>query len=520
MGHEDEGVYAGHGVWDAVSPKDPKMIVVDDKVDKMALAAIYEVMNIRALGEEVTKSYVGQIDTGGSQLLLTNEEWIEREKEENKREENKLLLTQDKWNRRAYKGHSDTGPQKSRGKEYTRFAWDKSKVHCYNYNAYDHYAVECKKPRRGRKMKEEANMAQFPDDEPVLLMVENKETERGNLLINKEHVKLNLNENNQVESNLWYLDNGASSHMIGEQAKFASLDLRVIGQVKFGDGSIVQIEGKGTINLRCKNGKVRTLKETRKSFPSQSKFSATTPIEMVHGDLCGSITPFTSGENNPKRKIRTFRSDNRGEFTSKEISRTLIEMTRSLIKEMNMPNYLWGEAVRHATYLLNRLPTRVVDGITPYEACIYKTPGGEINESIEDPENSLDAHGETDSDYVTSPHTSSSSQSGETTPNTGSGSETEEQPVKYRSLGDIYDSTEPIDLEDDELYLMGIYEPKNYSQAITNDEWKKAMQVEIYVVERNDTWILTELSKGRKMIDLKWIYKVKCDAGVLGPNCL
>ncbi|KAL8089474.1 hypothetical protein AgCh_039081 [Apium graveolens] len=39
------------------------------------------------------------------------------------------------------------------------------------------------------------------------------------------------------------------------------------------------------------------------------------------------------------------------------------------------------------------------------------------------------------------------------------------------------------------------------------------MQVEIDAVERNDTWVLTELPKGRKTIDLKWIYKVKRDAG-------
>lgn len=92
----------------------------------------------------------------------------------------------------------------------------------------------------------------------------------------------------------------------------------------------------------------------------------------------------------------TFRTDNGGEFTSKEFNRyceedgitrhfsapytpqkngiverrnrTLIEMSRSLLKEMKMPNYIWGVAVQHATYLLNRLPVCVVTGITPFEA--------------------------------------------------------------------------------------------------------------------------------------------------------
>lgn len=33
-----------------------------------------------------------------------------------------------------------------------------------------------------------------------------------------------------------------------------------------------------------------------------------------------------------------------------------------------MPPLLWGEAVRHAVYVLNRLPTRALSNQTPYEA--------------------------------------------------------------------------------------------------------------------------------------------------------
>lgn len=39
---------------------------------------------------------------------------------------------------------------------------------------------------------------------------------------------------------------------------------------------------------------------------------------------------------------------------------TLLEMTRSILKHMSMPNYLWGEAVRHSTYLINRVGTRAL----------------------------------------------------------------------------------------------------------------------------------------------------------------
>ncbi|XP_074352341.1 uncharacterized protein LOC141691504 [Apium graveolens] len=49
-------------------------------------------------------------------------------------------------------------------------------------------------------------------------------------------------------------------------------------------------------------------------------------------------------------------------------------MARSLLKELDTPSYIWGEAVRHSVYLLNRLPTRALTDVTPYEAWSKKKP--------------------------------------------------------------------------------------------------------------------------------------------------
>lgn len=48
-------------------------------------------------------------------------------------------------------------------------------------------------------------------------------------------------------------------------------------------------------------------------------------------------------------------------------NRIIVAMARGITKEMNMPFELWGEAVRHSVYLLNRLPVRALLGKTPYE---------------------------------------------------------------------------------------------------------------------------------------------------------
>ena len=49
-------------------------------------------------------------------------------------------------------------------------------------------------------------------------------------------------------------------------------------------------------------------------------------------------------------------------------------MTRSILKHTNLPNYLWGKAIRHATYLINRAATRTLVLKTPYKAFKSRRP--------------------------------------------------------------------------------------------------------------------------------------------------
>lgn len=58
---------------------------------------------------------------------------------------------------------------------------------------------------------------------------------------------------------VWYLDTGASSHMTGVCDAFVNLDETVHGSVRFGDGSLVTICGKGSIMFWCANGNQRVL---------------------------------------------------------------------------------------------------------------------------------------------------------------------------------------------------------------------------------------------------------------------
>jgi transposase InsO family protein len=61
-----------------------------------------------------------------------------------------------------------------------------------------------------------------------------------------------LGENGGGDGARWILDSGATNHMMGVRTVFSEIDLRVHGTVRFGDGSVTNIEGRGTILIKCK----------------------------------------------------------------------------------------------------------------------------------------------------------------------------------------------------------------------------------------------------------------------------
>ena len=107
-------------------------------------------------------------------------------------------------------------------------------------------------------------------------------------------------------------------------------------------------------------------------------------------------------EKEVKKSIGTLCTDRGGEFTSRQFlefcnksgikrhltapyspqqngvverrNRTLMEMTRSMLKATKVPNYMWGEAIRHATYIINRVSTRALMNQTPYESLRGRKP--------------------------------------------------------------------------------------------------------------------------------------------------
>ncbi len=100
--------------------------------------------------------------------------------------------------------------------------------------------------------------------------------------------------------------------------------------------------------------------------------------------------------------LRVLRTDNGGKFTAKEFAaycadeggqrhfstpytpqqngvverqnQSVLGTARALLKQRGMPTHFWGEAVTTVVFLLNRAPTKSLEGKTPYEAYHRRKP--------------------------------------------------------------------------------------------------------------------------------------------------
>ncbi|XP_074322910.1 uncharacterized protein LOC141659881 [Apium graveolens] len=198
------------------------------------------------------------------------------------------------------------------------------------------------------------------------------------MLLNEERVVPKLKQEGEirkVELNLWYLDNGASNHMTGDKMKFNELNEQVTGQVKFGDGSMVKIEGKGSIMFKCKNGEERTLREVYyipslcNNIISIGQLSEEGNKTVFNGDLLW--VHDKEGKLLMKVKSSVFSTIKWCCGTTKQKcglhGKELSERNENAINNV-------GEAVRHSVYILNRLPTRALSGKTLYEAWTGEKP--------------------------------------------------------------------------------------------------------------------------------------------------
>ena len=73
------------------------------------------------------------------------------------------------------------------------------------------------------------------------------------VFLNKDRARVMLKRSPHDTNVAWYLDTGASNHMTGDDSVFADLDRSITRKVRFGDGSVVDICGRGTVFIVIDN---------------------------------------------------------------------------------------------------------------------------------------------------------------------------------------------------------------------------------------------------------------------------
>lgn len=79
-----------------------------------------------------------------------------------------------------------------------------------------------------------------------------------------------------------------------------------------------------------------------------------------------SLKPYLRSKGITHEKSAPYAQDQDG--VAERSIRTILKRARTMLIHANLPHRLWPEAISAACYITNRLPTKALDGMTPYKA--------------------------------------------------------------------------------------------------------------------------------------------------------
>ncbi|GKV01068.1 hypothetical protein SLEP1_g13660 [Rubroshorea leprosula] len=212
----------------------------------------------------------------------------------------------------------------------------------------------------------------------------------------------------------------------------------------------------------------QSAKQPALSFLSSHSHS-TAPFDLMHSDVRGpSPTPTMGG------------------------SRHILDSVRALLISSSCPERFWGEVALTAAYLINRIPSSVLNNQSPYERL----------------------HGTSDELYNASPHAPTSSIKDDLP--TGNALDNFEPSSTSLSTNEfvVPSSSHPTRVRKPPNYLRdyhcflaitSLHEPQSYQEASSNPLWQQAMQDELQALENTRTWDLVDLPAEKSLIGCKWM---------------
>nr|GEV06834.1 retrovirus-related Pol polyprotein from transposon TNT 1-94 [Tanacetum cinerariifolium] len=214
-----------------------------------------------------------------------------------------------------------------------------------------------------------------------------------------------------VQICLWIIDSGYLKHMTGSHALLSNFVEKFLGTVRFGNNDFAVIPGYGDVvigsmiikKVYCVKGLPKMKfekdhlcsvceqgKNHRKHHKSKMDFASNKPFYLLHMDLCG---PMRIQSINGKRYVLVVNKPLAKFFDEVGITqhfsatrtpqqngvverrnRTLVEVARTMLTFVNLPSFLWAEAIATACFTQNRLIIYQRFDKTPYELINKRKP--------------------------------------------------------------------------------------------------------------------------------------------------
>ncbi|KAI1002358.1 hypothetical protein K3495_g5847 [Podosphaera aphanis] len=191
-----------------------------------------------------------------------------------------------------------------------------------------------------------------------------------------------------LSSDSWIADSGASAHIANRREMFATF-VPCKRKLNVAGGLTAEIEGMGTVYMRSIiQGRTNNFKLTDVLYVPTTRFCLLSgpKIDKAGGKVTfgNNRCSFSNAEGdqiaNGTLDGNLYRVNAKAPHSplqngvSERMNRTLMDLARAMLIEKKLPEFLWGEAVLHASWVRNRSPTVILKGKTPIEVLTKTCP--------------------------------------------------------------------------------------------------------------------------------------------------